>query len=303
MGPRFTASSQGTIAFRPDVVVRRQMTWLDRSGELLGTVGEPIDDLQNGELSPDGRTLALTIQRGTGRSFTSLMDMARGTVTPLLNAGTLRWSPDGSKIAFSCVPRGLVDICWKVAGSSGPGETLYQTAEVKNLHDWSPDGKYILYTAPTPKTSRDVMAVLFTGNDRQPIPVAQTPAEERDGRFSPDGKWVAYTSEETGQNEIFVRPFPGPGPAERVSTAGGGLPFWRKDGKELYYRLRDELIAVSIKRSASSGLELGIPAPLFKAKGSAVVQTDGRRFLFAITQNDGSTPPIKVIVNWAGLAK
>ena len=303
MGLRFTASSQGTLAYRPDVVVRRQMTWLDRSGKLLGTVGEPVDDLQNGELAPDGRTLALTIQRGTGRTSTSLMDMARGTVTPLLNAGTLRWSPDGSKIAFGCAPRGLVDICWKVAGSSGPGETLYQTAEVKNLNDWSPDGKYLLYTAPTPKTSRDVMAVPFTGNDRQPIPVAQTPAEERDGRFSPDGKWVAYASDETGQNEVFVRPFPGPGPAVRVSTAGGSLPFWRRDGKELYYRLRDELIAVSIKPSASGGLELGIPAPLFKANGSAVVQTDGHRFLFAITQNDVSTPPIKVIVNWAGLKK
>src|SRR5262249_7849595 len=144
---------------------------------------------------PDGRTLALSIQRGAGRFSISLMDMARGTVTLLgRDTGTLRWSPDGSKIAFACVPRGHVDICWKVAGSNGPGEVLYPTAEAKNLDDWSPDGKYILYTAQTPKTARDVMAVSFTGKDRQPIPVAQTQAAERFGRFSPDGKWVAYES-------------------------------------------------------------------------------------------------------------
>jgi serine/threonine protein kinase len=303
-GLRFTASSQGTIAYRPDVVVTRQMTWLDRLGKPLGTVGEPLDYLQVGELSPDGRTLAVTTQRGAGRFSISMMDMTRGTVTPLgRDTGTLRWSPDGSKIAFGCVPRGHADICWKVAGSNGPGEVLYPTAEAKNLDDWSPDGKYILYTSQMPKTARDVMAVPFTGNDRQPIPVAQTPAAERSGRFSPDGKWVAYESDEIGPVDVFVRPFPGPGPAVRVSTGGGSAPFWRKDGKELYYRLGDQLMAVSIKMSSNGGLALGIPVPLFKANGSAVVQTDGQRFLFAMKLHDVSTPPITVIVNWVGLEK
>ena len=111
------------------------------------------------------------------------------------------------------------------------------------------------------------------------------------------------TDTKLGRDVAIKVPFPGPGPAEVVSTAGGALPFWQKDGKELYFRLRDELIAVSIKPSAMGGLELGIPAPLFKANGSAVVQTDGQRFLFAIIRNDVSTPPIKVIVNWAGLEK
>jgi len=304
-GLRFTASSKGTIAYHPDVVVTRQMTWLDRSGKPVGTVGEPIDDLQYAELSPDGHTLAIMIEKGAGKFSMSLMDMGRGTVTRLgpENVGSLRWSPDGSKITFGCRPRGHVEICWKVAGSNGPGEVLYPTAEAKNLDDWSPDGKYILYSSQMPKTARDVMAVPFTGNDRKPIRVAQTQADERLGRFSPDRRWVAYESDETGRVEIFVRPFPGPGPAVRVSTGGGSGPFWRKDGKELYYRQGDQLIAVSIKLSANDGLGLGIPAPLFKAKGSAVVQTDGQRFLFAMTLNDASTPPITVIMNWAGLEK
>jgi len=233
------------------------------------------------------------------------MDMARGTLTPLGRGDSSgpRWSPDGSKIAFGCVPRGLIDLCWKAVDSNGPGELLYASGEAKNIADWSPDGKYILFNDQNPKTARDVMAVSVTGNDRQPIPVAQTPAEEKFGRFSPDGKWVAYVSDETGRDEVFVRPFRGPGPGVRVSTGGGTSPFWRKDGKELYYRLGDQLIAVSIKLSSNGALELGIPAPLFKAKGSVVVRTDGQRFLFAMTLDDVSTPPITVIVNWAGLEK
>ena len=302
---RFTASRNGTIAYRPDVIVRRQMTWLDRSGNTLGTVGESIDDLQNAELSPDGRTLGLTIQRGTGRYSMSLMDMARGTVTPLGTgwSGAPRWSPDGSKIAFGCVPRGILDVCWTTVSSNGPGEMLYVSPEAKNMNDWSPDGKYILFSPQTPKTSRDVIAVPVTGNDRQPIRVAQTPAEEKSGRFSPDGKWVAYVSDETGRDEVFVRPFPGPGPAVRVSTGGGENPFWRKDAKEIYYILGDQVLAALVKSSASGAFEVGIPAPLFKAKGIAVVRTDGQRFLFSMTLNDVSTPPITVIMNWAGLEK
>ena len=306
-GPmRFSASSNGTIAYRPDAVFRRQMTWLDRSGKAVGVVGEPIEDLQNAELSPDGRKLAVNIQRGAGKGSISLMDMARGTLTPLgIRGGATgpRWSPDGSKIAFGCVPRGLIDLCWKAVDSNGPGELLYASGEAKNLSDWSPDGKYILFNPQNPKTARDVMAVPVTGNDRQPIPVAQTPAEEKFARFSPDGKWVAYVSDETGRDEVFVRPFPGPGPAVRVSTGGGGFPFWRKDGKELYYRLGDQLLAVSVRTSASGAFEVGIPAPLFTAKGVALVRTDGQRFLFAMTLDDVSTPPITVIMNWAGLEK
>ena len=302
---RFTASSDGTIAYRPDVPQRRQVTWLDRAGKPGGTVGEVIDGLQNGALSPDGRTVALTIERGAGTGSISLMDMARGTVIPLStqHTGGGRWSPDGTKLAFACAPRGILDICMKAVGSSGPPELLYTSAEAKNMNDWSQDGKYILYTSQNPKTSRDLMAVPVGGNDRQPIPVAQSPAEERFGKFSPDSKWVAYTSDETGRNEVFVRPFPKPGPAVRISTDGGSSPFWRNDGKELYYRVEDHLMAVAIKVSTTGAFQVGIPASLFKAKGAAVPTTDGQRFLFLMTLDENSNPPITVILNWAGQEK
>jgi serine/threonine-protein kinase len=147
------------------------------------------------------------------------------------------------------------------------------------------------------------MAVPVGGNDRQPIPVAQSPAEERFGKFSPDSKWVAYTSDETGRNEVFVRPFPKPGPAVRISTDGGSSPFWRNDGKELYYRVEDHLMAVAIKVSTTGAFQVGIPASLFKAKGAAVPTTDGQRFLFLMTLDENSNPPITVILNWAGQEK
>jgi Tol biopolymer transport system component len=115
-------------------------------------------------------------------------------------------------------------------GSSDLDQLVLSLKEAVNLSDWSPDGRYILYVSQSPATARDVWALPLEGADRKPFPVVQTPAEERNGRFSPNGKWVAYGSNETGHEEVFVKPFPGPGTALRASTGGGRLPYWRRDG-------------------------------------------------------------------------
>jgi len=141
------------------------------------------------------------------------------------------------------------------------------------------------------------------GADRKPFPVAQTAAEETNGRFSPDGKWVAYQSDETGHAEIFVRRFPDQGPAMRVSTGGGQRPFWRNDGKELYYNTKDQLMAVEVSASGKAGLNFGLPKSLFKANGAVVPESDGKKFLYLLQVGDVSRPPITVIVNWAGQKK
>jgi hypothetical protein len=148
-----------------------------------------------------------------------------------------------------------------------------------------------------------VWALPIAGADRKPFPVAQTSAEETNARFSPDGKWVAYASDETGNTEIFVRPFPGPGPAVRVSTGGGQLPFWRHDGKELYYTAGSQLLAVSVGASGKGALDFGLPKLLFKVKGIIVPESDGKKFLYLIPIGDVGRPPITVIVNWAGQQK
>jgi Tol biopolymer transport system component len=235
-----------------------------------------------------------------------LMDMSRGTLTRLTteDSGAASWSPDGTRISFQSGRVGLLDLYTKVVGSSGPDEVLFASKEAKNLDDWSPDGKYVLFSTQSPTTARDVWAVPVDGADPKPFPVAQTAAEETNGRFSPDGKWVAYQSDETGHFEVFVRPFPGPGPAVRVSTGGGTVPFWRHDGKELYYRTSDDqLMAVSVGASGKGALEFGLPQSLFKIKGVVVPESDGQRFLWLLPQGNVSQPPITVIVNWAGQQK
>jgi hypothetical protein len=161
-----------------------------------------------------------------------------------------------------------------------------------------------LFSSQSPTTARDVWALPVDGPDRKPFPVAQTAAEETNGKFSPDGKWVAYLSDETGHFEVFVRPFPGPGPAVRVSTGGGQTPFWRHDGKELFYRTSDDqLMAVSVTVSAKGSLDFGLPQSLFKIKGFIVPESDGQRFLWLLPNGNVSQSPITVVVNWAGQQK
>jgi eukaryotic-like serine/threonine-protein kinase len=304
--PRVTASNTGLIAYRPDTMTRRQVTWLDRTGKPAGAIGEPLLDARAAYLSPDGRTLAIASTRGEfGTSDVFLMDMSRGTATRINSqeGGTASWSPDGTRIAFSGGHSGILDIYWKAVGSGGPDEVLFASKESKNLSDWSPDGKYVLFSSQSPATARDVWALPVDGADRKPFPVAQTAAEETSGKFSPDGRYVAYQSDETGHTEIFVRPFPGPGPAVRVSTGGGQRPFWRHDGKELFYTTQDQLAAVEVGASGNGGLNFGLPKLLFKAKGAVVPASDGKRFLYLLEVGDVSRPPITVIVNWAGQRK
>jgi serine/threonine protein kinase/Tol biopolymer transport system component len=305
---RVAASNTGLIVYRLDETTRRQVTWLDRSGRPAGTVGEPVADARSADLSPDGRTLAISIGRGEGgANDVMLMDMSRGTLTRLTveDSGYPNWSPDGTRISFQSGRVGLLDLYTKVVGSGGPDEVLFASKEAKNLDDWSPDGKYILFSTQSPTTARDVWAVPVDGADRKPFPVAQTAAEETNGRFSPDGKWVAYQSDETGHFEVFVRPFPGAGSAVRVSTGGGGSPFWRHDGKELFYRTTDDqLMAVWVGASGRGTLDFGLPQSLFKIKGIVVPESDGQRFLWLLPNgNVSSQPPITVIVNWAGQQK
>jgi serine/threonine protein kinase len=301
---RATASNSGLVAYLPDATTRRQVTWLDRTGKPIGTIGEPLFNARLGDLSPDGRVLAVATTRGEfGAGDNLLMDMSRGTATLLTtgDSGFARWSPDGTRIAFSTGRTGLLDIYWKAVG--GSDEVLFASNESKNLSDWSRDGKYILFSSQSPATARDVWALAVDGADRKPFPVAQTAAEETNGKFSTDGKWVAYQSDEIGHNEIFVRPFPGPGSAVRVSTGGGQTPFWRNDGKELYYSQEDQLMAVTVGASGKGTLDFGLPKALFKVKGTVVPETDGQKFLYLMPIGDVSRPPITVIVNWAGEEK
>jgi serine/threonine protein kinase len=308
-GKPASASATGLIAYRPAANVRRQLVWRDRSGNEVGAVGEPLVDIfvqganRQGRLSPDGRFVAIT-RFVSGEPNIWLMDTARGTLDRLTTEGGVGpvWSPDGRRIAFESGKKGILNIFAREVGSAGPDELLLESSEAKNVDDWSPDGKYVLFSSQSPTTARDLWALPVLGADHKPFAVVQTPAEESHGAFSPDGKWIAYVSDATGRAEVYVQPFPGPGRAWPMSANGGLGPFWRRDSKELFYVAAGRLMAVTLSVNANGTIEAGAPTSLFTIGAGDILPglTDGRRFLGVTPLDDEATPPITVIVNWSG---
>jgi hypothetical protein len=302
-GQPASASATGLIAYRPAVRVTRQLVWRDRSGNQVGAVGEPLVDFRDARLSPDGRFVAITRFVSGGPNIW-LMDTARGTFDRLTpeDGSAPAWSPDSRRIAFDSAKKGILDIYGREVGSSGPDQLLLESSEAKNVDDWSPDGKYVLFSSQSPATARDLWALPVQEADHKPFAVVQTPAEESHGAFSPDSKWIAYVSDQTGRREVYVRPFPGPGRAWPISTNGGDRPFWRRDGKELFYVAGGGLMVVTLSVNANGTIEAGAPTPLFTIGRGEILPgvTDGRRFLGVAALDDESTPPITVIVNWSG---
>ncbi len=300
-GWNVTASHTGVIAFRPVADDWQQVQWVDRSGKLLQKIGEPLNHLGEAALSPDGRTIAVG-QITHGLSHLWMMEVARGTLTRITSdANRPKWSPDGTRLAFTSGQQdGLLQVYWQRVGDSDAPQLLLKSSEAQNLLDWSSDGQHLLFSSQSPTSARDLWSVRIDGNNRTATPFVRTPAEERAGAFSPDGKWVAYESDETGAGEIFVRAFPGPDLAWRVSTAGGTNPSWRRDGRELYFMSGGQVMAVGVEATAGA-LKLGAPARLFAMRGSVIAAPDGRRFLVTAGVGDLPTPPLTIIVNSAAL--
>jgi len=310
--PGFSVSSEGRVAYRASAADRRQLAWYDRSGKLLTTISEPdANDLRDPELAPDGRRVAVdrTVQ---GNRDIWLMDAERSgrirfTFDGAVDAGPI-WSPDATKIAFLSARKGKSDLYVRPSNSGTTEELLLETPNDKWTQDWSRDGRYLLYREQDPKTGFDLKALAMTGSERTTIPVANTRFEERYGQFSPDGRWVAYATDESGQFEIVVQAFPHATEKWPVSTGGGSQPRWRADGKELYFIASDgTLMATSIIASGSR-LEVGAPAVLFQARfqgGSTAnpakhqyaVSRDGR-FLINRPTEDTTLSPITLILNW-----
>jgi Tol biopolymer transport system component len=305
-----SVSAAGPIAYRTGSGGKRQLAWMDRSGKVIGRIGEPeISGPRYMSLSPDNRRIAeqRSIQ---GNTDIWLLDLERGAAlrftTEVLPDIAPIWSPGGDRIVFSSVANGLFDLYEKLLDGT-PSKKLLETGQSKQATDWSSDGKFILFRSRDPETDWDVWALPLTG-ERKPLLVVRTRFQDRDAQFSPDGKWIAYQSDESGRFEIYVQPFPGPGVKSLVSTGGGAQARWSRDGKELFYMSLDgRLMAVSF-RAASDGrrVETGAPVPLFFAPvGSVqdvglahyVVSPDGQRFLMdTVVEETGS--PITLILNW-----
>jgi Tol biopolymer transport system component len=315
--------SPSALAHRVGGAARRQLVWFDRTGHVTGTVGPPDDaSLSGPELAPVGRRIAMN-RYVQGNYDIYITEIAGGppskfTFDPTNDRAAV-WSPDARSIVFSNNRNGKFDLFEKVASGASDEHPLLVTPQNKIACDWSPDGRFLLYASDDPTTGSDLWALPMTGGGK-PFPVMQTHADEREGQFSPtDGRWVAYVSNESGIDEVYIQAFPGPGGKRQVSTNGGVDPRWGRDGRELFYMAPDgKLMALSIHVDADGrALNLGPPVALFPtrlATGPNVttgfistpqyaVAPDGR-FLMNVTADDNVVSPISVVLNWAtGLKK
>ncbi len=318
-----SVSATGLVAYRTSVGSQRQLTWVDRSGAALGTVGAPDGSgLSHPRVSPDGRRVAVyrTVQ---GNSDIWLLDGARAsrfTFDAALDERPL-WSPDGTRLVFRSNRTGQFDLYQKLASGAGVEEPLVPSDQTKSPYSWSADGRFLLYLILDPQANADLWVVPMMG-DRTPSVFLETPYRETYGVFSPDGQWVAYQSDESGRPDIYVRPFVPPDAARRatgaavgqwqVSTAGGVFPAWRPDGRELYYlNAAGAMMAAPITVTGAT-LEPGAPVALFPTRiyGGGVDAQQGRqydvardgRFLIN-TELDSADTPITLLQNWNPEAK
>ena len=309
----FSVSANGDLAYQGRAVSPEdQMIWFSRSGERLGSVGDP-GVYRNPAISPDGDRVAVGyLDPKTSKRDIWVYDLKRGTGSPLTfdQAGILdpAWSPDGSQIIFTSEHKGVRGIYRMSSDGLGNAKfTFGDKVMVWNINDVSPDGRYALYEDTSPRTS--LWALPLFG---QPKPFAYVQGKFRtyDGRFSPNGQYVAYTSDETGRPEIFVQTFPDHLHKWQVSTSGGTEPMWRRDGDELFYLKPDDTVmSVHVKTSASK-FDAGIPRPLFKTQLVAsgqrnhyTVSPDGERFLMIVPTGEARPEPITVVLNWPALLK
>lgn len=311
----FSVSNSGVLAYRSGSDPNTHLVWFDRQGRPMGSISPP-GDYRCPELSPDGKRVA--VERSDPQSKTYdifLIELSEGVTSRFTfdpaNNSNAAWSPDGRRILFSSDKKGHKDIYQKTASGATADELVFQSNEHKNIDQWSKDGRYVVYTGSTPSTKNDLWVMPMFG-DRKPSPFLQTPANEVQGQISPDGRWMAYASNETGTLEVYVQSFLRSGGKWQISMGGGAQPRWRRDGKELFYIANDKrLMAVKVNADSST-FRFGVIKALFEtgvtgltnARNHYAVTADGQRFLINTIFEQATYSPITVVLNWnAGLKR
>ncbi len=320
----FFSAAADTLIYREAVGGDYRLTWYDRQGKAVGTVGEPGPYGQV-VISPNGSRAVIVRPDSRGNLTLWMTDFSQKTTTRFTfdsSRGGVGdqavWSADGKSVFFVSNPDGPYDLYEKPADGEASERLVLKSNEDKAPLDVSRGGRFLLYNSRDPETKEDLWILPLQG-DRKPFPFLRTPFNDDDGRFSPDGHWVAYESDESGSTEVYVRPFSpdssatdasGGGAKWQISYGGGEAPRWSKDGKELYYLTPDwKVMAVAITTSPS--FQAGTPKLLFQAPQQHSnwpmddYTIDGKRFLFFTAAESGSQAqtPFDVVLNWQDILK
>jgi Tol biopolymer transport system component/predicted Ser/Thr protein kinase len=321
-GPRpFSVSQNGTLSYRTGrTLLANQLQWFDRAGKALEAVGMP-GAYQAFDLSPDGkRAVVYRSEGGAGpglggeglRGNLWLFESTRGIMTRFTFDSRGRdaspvWSPDGARVAFASNREGAFELYQKISSGAGSDESLLKASGPTFPTQWSFDGRFIVY-----EQAGDLW-LLPTSKDGKPAPLIQTKFNESEGQFSPDGRWITYTSNESGSSEVYVQPFPATGAKWQISASGGTEARWNPNGKELFYISTDrKLMSVTI-RTNGANFEAEPPKILFQTRLFSAttlvnghryaVSPNGQRFLMITTSQEQTSMPITVVVNWNGGSK
>ena len=304
---QYSISATGSLVYVSGGVQSAQsnLVWVSRNGAEQ-PLAAPAHAYVFPRLSPDGRRVAVGITESESQIW--LYDLSRDTLTRFTFEGNYNpvpvWTLDGKRIAFESNKEGPPNIFWQLADGSGGLERLTTSQNIQAPDSFSPDGQLLSFIEINPTTGQDIW-VLRLG-DRKVQPFLRTPFNDANARFSPDGRWLTYTSDESGRYEIYVQPYPGPGGKWQISTEGGTEPMWNPNGRELFYRSGEKMMAVDI--STQPGFTAAKPRMLFEGRYELAsvpvnnydVSSDGQRFLMVKSSESAGTAPtqINVVLNW-----
>ena len=299
---QYVVSSTGTLAYVPGGVeeVQNKLAWVSRNGaeQLLDA---PARSYSVPRISPDGGRVALDPD---GQIW--LYDIARKTLTRLTFDGDVNirplWTPDGKRVIFSSSKGGQQSVFWQLADGSGGREQINVGEQLQVPSSISPDGRFLSYYQVDPNTQRDIW--ILDLRDRKARPFLQTRFNESASAFSPDGRWLAYVSDESGRSEIYVQPFPGPGGKWQISTEGGTEPVWNRNGRELVYRNGERMMSVEI--TVQPAFAVGVARQVFAGSYADPViiptydmTSDGQRFLMLKPkEQQAANNQIVIVQNW-----